>query len=207
MGPLVREVGRFGRRPPATGRPAGDLSEVCRRSVWEMRRFRRTPNDAKRRETTENGGEGETAPRGAEKSRADRAETREMKEMAEREGNEEETGRNGIDADPQPIPAQRIECGFGSSCSRVRRARAFSSTDAWKQTAQTGAAYSTTAVEGSEKCAASRRAKISPGPRPSPNARGRSGRGGYPIPGGDCANLHPRGSQGKYLNNLLYLPW
>src|ERR1044071_5052517 len=34
------------------------------------------------------------------------------------------------------------------------------------RTAQTGAAYSTTAAEGSEKCAASRRAKISPAPGP-----------------------------------------
>src|SRR5678815_2592267 len=64
-------------------------------------------------------------------------------------------------ADPQPIPAHRIECGFGSSCLRMRRPRAFSSTYAWIRTAQTGAAYSTPAANGREKSAASDRAKIS----------------------------------------------
>src|SRR5678815_5786532 len=84
---------------------------------------------------------------------------------------EKRPSRKEIEADPQPIPAQRIECGFGSSCLRMRRARAFSSTDAWKRTAQTGAAYSTTAARGSEKCHASRRAKISLPEHPGPGRR------------------------------------
>ena len=60
----------------------------------------------------------------------------------------------------QPIPAQRIECGFGSSAC-VSDERAILVEDAWIRTAQTGAAYSTSPANGSEKCAASDRAKIS----------------------------------------------
>src|SRR5258706_9537766 len=82
---------------------------------------------------------------------------------AEKEKNEgDEKGRNDKAADPQPIPAHRIECGFGSSCSRMGRPRAFSSTYAWIRTAQTGAAYSTPTANGREKSAASERAKIAP---------------------------------------------
>src|SRR5262249_47924432 len=108
---------------------------------------------------------------------------RETKEEAGKTG-KRTMSRNEIEADPQPIPAQRIECGFGSSCLRMRRARAFSSTDAWKRTSQTGAAYSTTAAKGSEKCAASRRAKISLPERPGTVRR----RAGYAI----SAALPPR---------------
>src|SRR5262249_26450637 len=128
------------------------------------------------------------------------------KKRGEETTREERSSRKEIEADPHPIPAQRIECGFGSTCLRMRRARAFSSTDAWKQTAKTGAAYSTTAAEGSEKCAASRRAKISSAPRPSPNVR--VGSGGAQDPRSWAAlpiSRAPGASQDQYPNIFDYL--
>jgi hypothetical protein len=209
--PLLEGLVMWRFRVPRTteNEECGEAERSRRRDRGEPRRAepRRAENDGERRRTTENEECGE-----AERSRRrDRGEPRRAEprraEKRRAEKRRAEKSRKEIEADPQPIPARGIECGLGSSCSRVRRARAFSSTDAWKQTAQTGAAYSTAAAEGSEKCAASRRAKISP-PRSPPRTPGYGPAARSSLdPGRRSRNPARPDGQNKYPNNLRYLSW